>query len=103
MNMQPQPPPAGWYDTGDGRLRWYDGFRWTDHYQVNPVASVQTMPAPQHRAGPMTAASLNVRRDVSYVRNQTGHSLIKHLLLGWLVGYLNVIYISVSPNHYWHA
>lgn len=51
----------------------------------------------------MTAASLNVRRDVSYVRNQTGHSLIKHLLLGWLVGYLNVIYISVSPNHYWHA
>jgi hypothetical protein len=39
---------------------------------------------------------------VSYVRQQKGHSLIKHLLLGGLICWFNVIYISASPNHYWH-
>ena len=24
--------PAGWYDDGSGRQRWWDGARWTDHY-----------------------------------------------------------------------
>lgn len=24
--------PAGWYETGDGRRRWFDGRQWTDHY-----------------------------------------------------------------------
>ncbi len=26
--------PAGWYDDGSGRLRWWDGQRWTDHFQA---------------------------------------------------------------------
>lgn len=38
-----------------------------------------------------------------YTRQQKGHSLILHLLLGMFVLWINVIYISVSPNHYWHA
>ena len=29
--------PAGWYDDGAGRKRWWDGERWTDDYQ--PVES----------------------------------------------------------------
>lgn len=33
----------GWYDDGDGRLRWWDGARWTD--QTRPAGSVQQVPA----------------------------------------------------------
>jgi hypothetical protein len=43
------------------------------------------------------------RDRAQYVRQQKGHSLTLHLLLGVLVLWVNVIYISVSPNHYWHA
>ncbi len=39
----------------------------------------------------------------NYVRNQKGHSLILHLLFGGLIAWVNVLYISVSPNHYWHG
>lgn len=48
----------------------------------------------------------NVRQSrdrAQYVRQQKGHSLILHLLVGMLVLWVNVIYISASPNHYWHA
>jgi hypothetical protein len=38
-----------------------------------------------------------------YTRQQKGHSIILHLLLGCFILWINVIYISVSPNHYWHA
>lgn len=33
--------PAGWYDDGSGRLRWWDGQQWTEHFR-DPVAA----PAP---------------------------------------------------------
>jgi hypothetical protein len=38
-----------------------------------------------------------------YTRQQKGHSLTKHLLLGWVVLYIPTIYYAVSPNHYFHA
>lgn len=28
--------PAGWYDAGAGRQRWWDGQKWTDHFQADP-------------------------------------------------------------------
>lgn len=28
--------PAGWYDDGSGRERWWDGSQWTDHYAARP-------------------------------------------------------------------
>lgn len=28
--------PAGWYEAGSGRQRWWDGQRWTDHFQSDP-------------------------------------------------------------------
>ena len=31
--------PAGWYDDGSGRQRWWDGQRWTDHYAPDAAAS----------------------------------------------------------------
>jgi len=49
------------------------------------------------------ADGTNVKRNVSYVRKQKGHSA----LLGWtLIGactlWILPIYWTVSPNHYWH-
>ncbi|MCA0217909.1 MAG: hypothetical protein LCH43_11215 [Actinobacteria bacterium] len=46
---------------------------------------------------------LNVKNEVTYVRQQKGHSIILHLLLGVFVLWINVIFISASKNHYWHA
>ena len=43
------------------------------------------------------------RPQVQYVREQKGHSLTKHLLLGWVVLWIPAIYYSFSPNHYWRA
>lgn len=36
-----------------------------------------------------------------YVRQQQGHSLFKHAMWGICVCWINVLYISLSPNHYW--
>jgi len=36
--------PAGWYDDGSGRRRWWDGGRWTEHFEAasaTPVATAQ--------------------------------------------------------------
>ena len=98
--VQPTPaatPPPGWYaDPNSPMQRWWDGIQWTEHYQPVPTPVV-------HTTGPMTAGSLKVNREVSYVRQQQGHSIILHLFLGLFVLWINVIYITVSPNHYWHA
>jgi hypothetical protein len=94
-----QSVPAGWYPDQSGRQRWWDGMQWTEHY----APAVQPAAQPTHHQGPMTHGALNVNREVSYVRQQKGHSLTLHLLLGIMVLWVNVIYISVSPNHYWHA
>ncbi|PKI90465.1 hypothetical protein CW368_09710 [Actinomycetales bacterium SN12] len=31
--------PAGWYDDGSGRQRWWDGEQWTEHYAPESAAS----------------------------------------------------------------
>jgi len=85
-------PAAGWYDDGSGRQRWWDGSTW-QMYAPTPA-----QPQPVYYAG-RTAN----RMPVSYNRQQTGHSLTKHLVLGWIVLWIPAIYYSVSPNHYWHA
>lgn len=84
--------PAGWYDDGSGRMRWWDGAVWTEHFASPPRARA-----------PMTHGALNVKRDVVYTRPQTRHSLTKHLLFGWIVLYIPTIYYAVSPNHYYTA
>jgi hypothetical protein len=41
-----------------------------------------------------------------YNRQQTGHSVLKHLLIAFCTGGLSLpwaIYYSMSPNHYWHT
>lgn len=38
--------PAGWYDIGSGRRRWFDGRGWTDHYApAPPEAAARRHPA----------------------------------------------------------
>jgi hypothetical protein len=93
-------PPAGWYNDPEfpGRQRWFDGNRWTDHYQ--------NAPQPQHNMGPITSANLNVRREVIYNRQQTPHSMTKWILISLFTGGIGLIwmaYYSLSPNHYWTA
>lgn len=39
--------PAGWYDIGSGRRRWFDGRGWTDHYAAMPP---ETTSARRHPA-----------------------------------------------------
>lgn len=46
---------------------------------------------------------VQVQNQFQYTRVQKGHSLTKHLLFGWMVLYIPAIYITFSPNHYWHA
>ena len=45
---------------------------------------------------------LRGRDGAQYVRQQQGHSIIKHLLLGGLVLWIPTIYYILSPNHYFH-
>jgi hypothetical protein len=100
---QPSGPPAGWYDdtTTPGRQRWYDGTMWTDHYQT-PAAAPQ-QPVPVTVAAPVQTNVRQAADKAQYVRQQKGHSLVKHLLLGWLLLYIPTIYYAASPNHYFHA
>ena len=86
-------PEAGWYPDHTGHLRWWDGQQW------GPYAPPQQAPVQYVEYAGRTAN----RMPVSYNRQQTGHSLTKHLLFGWLLLYIPTIYYAVSPNHYFHA
>jgi len=66
-------PAAGWlFDQSSGRLRWWDGERWTDLAQ--PMAPARYVPAPASRAGyasvmsgPVTPTSRNAAAKTSLV------------------------------------
>ena len=99
----PSGPPAGWYDdpTTPGRQQWYDGATWSEHYQSAPAASEQ--PIQVTVQAPVQTDSRKARDKAVYTRQQTGHSLTKHLLLGIFVLFIPTVYYAVSPNHYFHA
>lgn len=41
--------PAGWYDDGSGRQRWWDGEQWTEHFAPEAAAEpAAEVPADQH-------------------------------------------------------
>ena len=90
---EPATPPAGFYDDGSGRKRFFDGTAWTDHYQDAPAAAT------------VKTDSRKARDNAIYTRQQKGHSLTLWILLSLflLIPVIWVIYYSGSPNHYWHA
>ncbi|UYO96040.1 DUF2510 domain-containing protein [Microbacterium sp. M28] len=50
--------PAGWYDDGSGRQRWWDGAKWTEHFAPEaasaPEAPAAEAPAPAAEASAFT-------------------------------------------------
>ena len=48
-------PPPGWYETSDGRTRWWDGNEWTDHFQAATT--------PQAASPPSESVQSNVEPD----------------------------------------
>jgi hypothetical protein len=44
------------------------------------------------------------RDGAAYIRQQKGHSLVKHFFLCLIgVGIFTIPYYSFSKNHYWHT
>ncbi|MEV7801096.1 DUF2510 domain-containing protein [Microbacterium foliorum] len=41
--------PAGWYDDGSGRQRWWDGTQWTEHFA--PIVDTTESAADEHTGG----------------------------------------------------
>ncbi|KJQ54601.1 DUF2510 domain-containing protein [Microbacterium sp. SA39] len=39
--------PAGWYDDGSGRQRWWDGQQWTEHFAPEAPAAPESSAAPE--------------------------------------------------------
>jgi len=72
----------------------------TPEAQPEATASVQ-VPAPVPAVNHV--AVKQSRDKAQYTRQQTGHSVIKHALLGMFVLWIPTIYYAASPNHYWHA
>lgn len=57
-----------------------------------------------HQPVPAVYANVKKGRDgAQYTRQQKGHSLLLHLTLGAIVLWIPAIYITASPNHYWHS
>lgn len=100
------PRPAGWYPDDHGVTRFWDGVRWTEHTAPPPPPGQQPAQPGYPQFPPPVFVQPNVRqaRDrAQYTRQQQGHSLMKHLLFGWMLGYVPTIYYAISPNHYFHA
>jgi hypothetical protein len=67
---------------------------------TTPDGAPQPVPATAHVSQPVRQA----RDQAQYVRQQKGHSLLLHLfIIGPLTMWIPAIYITASPNHFWHA
>lgn len=56
--------PAGWYDDGSGRQRWWDGEQWTDHFApLQGEAAAPAEPQPGSSAAEPEDLDATVRRE----------------------------------------
>ncbi|MGG7508812.1 DUF2510 domain-containing protein [Plantibacter sp. YIM 135249] len=69
--------PAGWYDDGSGRQRWWDGAQWTNDYAPAPPTQPPAPVAPQ----PVVAAQVKYEtKTIQYIPGrQMGPTSIKTL------------------------
>ena len=75
--------PAGWYDDGSGRQRWWDGQQWTEHFAPEAAAPVEdAAPAASAPSEPDVSAveepSLDdtvVRADETVIIPDAGHDV----------------------------
>lgn len=70
---------------------------------TQPQPQPPQQPYPPYQQPYAPPPNLRGRDGAQYVRQQKPHSLTKHLLLGFFIMWINVVYISMSPNHYWTA
>ncbi|MEV0360247.1 hypothetical protein AB0H71_29740 [Nocardia sp. NPDC050697] len=93
MSYPQQPPPYG-YQPPPGYPQ-QPPMGYPQGYPQQPPVAYPPQPYKQQPAG---------RQQPQIVRNrqQTGHSIIKHLFLGIFVLWIPTIYYAVSPNHYFH-
>lgn len=75
---------------------------WPQQMPVGYPQPVGAPVAPQVHVVAGVGQGLHGGDGARYVRQQRGHSIIKHLLLGWAVMYIPTIYYAVSKNHYFH-
>lgn len=91
-------PTAGWYPMAGmpGYQGYWDGVQWIG----DPVP----MPPQVQSSPPALNSQVSQKPQATYVRQQQGHSLTKHILLAFIgVGFVTIPVISLSKNHYWHA
>ncbi|CAH0160192.1 hypothetical protein SRABI76_01016 [Microbacterium oxydans] len=75
--------PAGWYDDGSGRQRWWDGQQWTEHFAPETAAPIEdAAPAESAPSEPDVAAvdepSIDdtvVRVDETVINPDSGHDV----------------------------
>ncbi len=104
MTGDPQ-TPANWYPDpqNPAMLRWWDGQQWTDRTQ--PAQTTTETPVIQPTIIVQNTQAVRQENNTAmvYTRQQKGHSLLLHILLiGPFCLWINCIYITASPNHYWH-
>ncbi|MGG2463093.1 DUF2510 domain-containing protein [Streptomyces sp. RGM 3693] len=84
MTQQPA-VPQGWYQDPSGApvLRWWDGYRWTEHTQAPrqyaPQVPGQRQYPPMGGGGPevlLSAEVLAVNQDVKWVDTTTSYSVL---------------------------
>lgn len=86
--------PAGWYDDGAGRQRWWDGARWTERY-APATSPAQAVAVQQHGVAPL-----------DYRRARLTESISGSVRNGWRVeaqgeDYAVIVYGN-RPNHILH-
>ena len=74
--------PAGWYDDGSGRQRWWDGTAWTEHFAeaapiAQPASAAVVTPAAESATASPAAESAAVQQQVSAQAAAVGHAPVQ--------------------------